>query len=658
MNRKRFFLIVLFFMCCNVSNVIANMEVYERPGVSVVVENQPLNLSNIPIIVNNRTLIPLRELVVGLGVPDSEDFIIWNAENRSVRINYNNTNIDLFIDGTYGYVNGNKVLLDSAPIIYRNRTYLPAKFVAEALGYNVEWEPYTLKVLITKQSVNSEIKNDAQIGVLDTTYSATPIARVGQSARAYYSDGLIGVHYYGGGIDEWLDERGNVVIPNSSGYEFINGIAVTYNGKYGCINKQGKEVIEHKYDRLENFGKFFVAEDSGKYYVLNLKGERIETNGFDGIKVFYINRDTKKLTNTGDLSYIDVFHSDLCLYGIAFTNSEKVTAFIDINSNELIILKDEYDKVEPLDKYLKISKDDKFGVVDLRGNVVVNPKYDEIELFKDGRAKVQTGRYVGYIDENGKEVIACNKYIEGTDFYKGYAYVKKSMEIEENSRFSGEWLRINKKGEEFNLTDTYYQIDNFSEGLVAVIKKSTPSKYFLGYLNEKGETIIDFKFELGTNAIHANKSFIDGIAYVYDTTEMGYFINKFGEKEFDFSEQLIYDYELNNGLIKSGQVCISKQGKFYQESDSYWNDDLRRVMNGENKYGFINTEGYEIIKCKYDWAGGFYDGISFVKKDGKYGYIDKVGNEVVPCIYDKAENFSDGVGLVYKDGLLYLIKLL
>ncbi len=41
--------------------------------------------------------------------------------------------------------------------------------------------------------------------------------------------------------------------------------------------------------------------------------------------------------------------------------------------------------------------------------------------------------------------------------------------------------------------------------------------------------------------------------------------------------------------------------------------------------------------------------ISFEKED-KHGFIDKDGNEIIPCIYDSVEEFSNGLALVKLNG--------
>lgn len=65
-----------------------------------------------------------------------------------------------------------------------------------------------------------------------------------------------------------------------------------------------------------------------------------------------------------------------------------------------------------------------------------------------------------------------------------------------------------------------------------------------------------------------------------------------------------------------------------------------RVANGlikvdvNNKYGFINTEGNEVVPCIYDDAYNFQDGFALVMVNRKFGFVNTEGDEVVPCKYD------------------------
>ena len=663
---KKFLVSLFVFVCLITTLVDAVPEIYERPSVSVVIEGKTLPLTNIPIIVNGRTLIPLRELLVGLGVKDSDENIIWDGENRAVIIIHNDIEIELFIDQTYGYINSERITLDSAPIIYKDRTYLPVKFIAESLGYEVEWEPYTLKALITRVEKNEENGN---LNVPAKKYVDIPVTdNIGSTHNAEYSDGIICINWYDNSINNWrykyIDESGNIIIPEhiGSGNKFQNGIAITSNSerKKGALNKKGETVIEYKYDYLVDFGTYLVAKESDKYYILDFNGKKIYTEGYYELLSFYVDKTTGKTTSMLFSNSFKESEPNEYFSGNGFKNEDgKFVAFIPTNSSKIIKFAAEYEDIRVMNEYLHVKKGGKYGVLTLDGKLVTEIKYDEIEVFKDGLAKVKNNKFIDYIDEHGKELIGENKYIEGTDFYNGYAYVRKPNSIDPISIYDYKWLRIDKKGREIELTNTYEGMGNFSEGLVAAIKTpEKPYNYLVGYINEKEEVIIDFKFPVNGNAetIMRERAFYNGIAYVKDGTE-AYFIDKNGQKVLECGEWIAFNSKLNNGLIKMGQVFISKQGKIYKNADTnYWNDGLRAVQNNDNKYGFVNEEGHEVIKCQYDYTNGFYNGYAVVKENGKYGYIDINGNEIIPCIYNDAENFSDNIGIVYKGGTVYLVK--
>ena len=89
-------------------------------------------------------------------------------------------------------------------------------------------------------------------------------------------------------------------------------------------------------------------------------------------------------------------------------------------------------------------------------------------------------------------------------------------------------------------------------------------------------------------------------------------------------------------------------------------DNLIRVYK-DGKWGFIDKTGKEISPCIYEKVGNFTEGLAVAitaetGKWGKYGYVDKTGKEVIPCIYDEAHDFSDGLGHVRKGQWGYIDK--
>ena len=64
----------------------------------------------------------------------------------------------------------------------------------------------------------------------------------------------------------------------------------------------------------------------------------------------------------------------------------------------------------------------------------------------------------------------------------------------------------------------------------------------------------------------------------------------------------------------------------YQYIDYFYGD--RSKVQRNEKYGFIDASGYEVIPCEYDEVGNWSKDKCKVKKDGKKFYIDKTGQKV------------------------------
>ena len=74
----------------------------------------------------------------------------WDGENKIVTITSKDTVIIITIGNSTAIVNGSTIALDSPAFIESDRTFLPLRFVSENLGAKVDWVEETKQVIISK----------------------------------------------------------------------------------------------------------------------------------------------------------------------------------------------------------------------------------------------------------------------------------------------------------------------------------------------------------------------------------------------------------------------------------------------------------------------------------------------------------------------------
>ena len=132
-----------------------------------------------------------------------------------------------------------------------------------------------------------------------------------------------------------------------------------------------------------------------------------------------------------------------------------------------------YDSIKEFsDGLAMVSKKEKYGFIDKKGNVVVKPKYEWAYQFSDGLAVVsQDGKY-GFINTKGKVAIKL-KYDSASSFSEGLACVSKD----------GKNSFIDKKGKEIIKLGSGLPVGDFSDGVVAVMNGDSSYKI----IDKKGQ---------------------------------------------------------------------------------------------------------------------------------------------------------------------------
>ena len=106
----------------------------------------------VPVIVDQRTFIPIRAVIEEIG-----GTVGWDQTEQKVTITLGSNTVELWIDNTVIRVNGDQESMDVAPFVSdTNRTMLPVRFVTENLGLTVDWNSADQTVTIHSSNAASD----------------------------------------------------------------------------------------------------------------------------------------------------------------------------------------------------------------------------------------------------------------------------------------------------------------------------------------------------------------------------------------------------------------------------------------------------------------------------------------------------------------------
>jgi len=120
------------------------------PPVTVLLEGEPLEMSVPPVIVDNRTLIGVRFIGEAVG-----GTVEWDPVSRRVTVVSPGGTVVLTIGDPVALVNGQPVTMEVPAQLVADRTMVPLRFIAEALGCTVEWDQATrtVNILLTPAKI-------------------------------------------------------------------------------------------------------------------------------------------------------------------------------------------------------------------------------------------------------------------------------------------------------------------------------------------------------------------------------------------------------------------------------------------------------------------------------------------------------------------------
>jgi hypothetical protein len=453
-----------------------------------------------------------------------------------------------------------------------------------------------------------------------------------------------------------INSQGETIIPMEYiSIDYDNGIlsATMRDGKQKIINSKGKEII-YDHDKYTDVGSFYTA---GEYTIARAKvastdpdkrdilviiddeGNTLisENNNYIEIGTFRV-RGTEPTAVVGVINENDTNRRTNTLYGVINLKNEVIIPMIykiielsttnyyyvtleGGSSNDLLgaynyegekILPPLYHgfrKITEMPNTFRIYNHDingtrKWGVFK-DGVELIPPKYYYLEYesfskeftvgidnLKDGDTRADVS--YGVIDLAGKEVIPCEYYsIDILD-------AKHSILYKEDKRGNKKGALYNKETKTFLTKFKYDTIHSFDDNDMAKVSAADDDKY--GYINREGKEVIPCIYQL---------------------------IENFSGREFTVAKRI-------NENKKSAFGLVDRSGKELTPFVYGWianvSTKLIKVRNLEDKRGYINQQGQEVIPCKYDNLdsfNGLEEQLQWVSMriGDRYGKVNMKGEE-------------------------------
>lgn len=489
-------------------------------------------------------------------------------------------------------------------------------------------------------------------------------------------------------------------------YELLQVSEYTYfplevDGKYGVIKRDGNIVINPEFDEVQIPNQdrgIFILKQGNDYLVMNERNQKIFTNFAEVTAIHGKNAQDEDVYNTTVLKY-----KENGKFGI-----------VDFDENK--VSEAEYDQVEALmDKEgeILIKKNDKYGVINVKGVELVHPDYDYIKGdgytdsngYKDAGyivgIKTLSGINYGYLDKNEKEVLKKEQesIYRVTEINSLDTYLVASK----NGRFA--IFKNNENLTDYKYIDIYYNPEtqdftvqkNKSFGLIDLNGKViVPEQYdelqVVGIYVKTSKNGENFIFDLNGNLVE-NPKFT---SLTKTSTERFYITidenNKYGiadldkniviENKYDYIDEIestglliatvndditIYSgsateiFSVNNAKLsiigEYIQVITAKESYYLTvngkkvDNKTVYIDNMIYASKSNKKWGFVDLKDNVIVDYKYDEVTEINEyGFAGIKKNGKWGVINKNGEVILEPTYQSDVINPTFIGIYYKDG--------
>lgn len=303
--------------------------------------------------------------------------------------------------------------------------------------------------------------------------------------------------------------------------------------------------------------------------------------------------------------------------------------------------------------YVTVYTGGKWGVINSKGETIVEPNYDDMIIIPDSTKPV----FICQTNVNLEDKTYDSKAIDEKEkpLFESYDKVEVLQNIDDNNVISydtnalrvlkdGKYGLINFSGKE--LLKCEYDAINPLKGVKNSLVTYKDNKY--GLVDNSGNVIIESDYQEITSL---TDKYEDG--YIVKDANGNYGLINYNKKqvlECKYSKIFnVYGSDLyvvrRNGNIQliNSNGDVKAENKFDKVVSI---DGGNVIIEKDSKYGVMTSDGKVTIEMAYDDLSYVFEGKYIAKKSGKYGIIDlsnetKVDFKYKNMIYMKEENFIE-----------------
>ncbi len=288
--------------------------------------------------------------------------------------------------------------------------------------------------------------------------------------------------------------------------------------------------------------------------------------------------------------------------------------------------------------YFTALENNKWGVIDNKGNVIIGTEYDEMITIPNNQKAIficaidvtDAGYKTKVVNEKNEQLFSEYELIEAIDNYDNKSniwYEDDVLRVKQNNKYG----LINFKGEKIldTVYDEIYSLKGVKNSLI--IKKDGN----VGICNNYGNIIADTIYKdikpLGSNYENG---------YIIVTTE-----NKYGVIGIDKSVIMEPVYEGIKYIGSTDFYSIKVSDKEYlfdnknkTTSQVGYNEivnmsDENIIIKNNNKFGIVDKSGTVKAEANYEYLEYAFSNYYIAKRDNKYGVVDSNGTILIECKY-------------------------